>query len=70
MVKRADKHFTVDIQGRKDRLKPAHLDVTTDMPTIPQSQQSTSTTASPEQNRVTCSRRHIVWPAHLSSYVM
>ena len=41
VVKRMDKHYTVDINGRKDtvsidRLKPAHLDATPHLPLMSQ----------------------------------
>ena len=47
MVKCTDKHFTVDINGRKDtvsidRLKPAHLDVVDDTHPTPQGPEITS----------------------------
>lgn len=80
VLKRMDKHFMIDINGRKDtvsldRLKPAHLENSDSNP--PQASPSTPTQslAQPKQptqqetHRVTRSGRHVHWPKHLSSYV-
>ena len=66
VLKRTEKHFTIAINGRKviscDRLKPAHLDSTPEMPSyaVP-----TATTNDPGA-RTTHSGRHVHWPQRLS----
>lgn len=79
VVERKDKHFIIDINGRRDtvsldRLKPAHLEcIESTQPTTP-TQSSTLTTVPAQQapvetRRVTRSGRHVHWPKHLTSYV-
>ena len=68
VLKRTDKHFTVDINGRKDtvsvdRLKPAHLDNDIPHPISP----TDSTAVAP--CRTTRSGRRVHFPRHLASYV-
>ena len=68
VLKRTDKHFTVDINGRKDtvsvdRLKPAHLDSDISYPTP-----STESTAVAPY-RTTRSGRRVHFPRYLASYV-
>ena len=68
VLKRTDKHFTVDINGQKDtvsvdRLKVAHLDIDTPHMTAP----TPTTTATP--SRTTRSGRRVHFPQRLSSYV-
>ena len=68
VLARTDKHFTVDINGRKDtvsvdRLKPAHLDTDTLHPTPP----TESTAVAPV--RTTRSGRRVHFPRYLASYV-
>jgi hypothetical protein len=59
VIERKDKHFVLNRNGRTDtvpidRLKPAHLDVSTPHVT-------TSTTITPPPTRVTCSGRQVCW---------
>ena len=68
VIKRIDKHFTVNINGRNDtvsidRLKPAHLDTDNLHPTP---QAATSTTP---PCRTTRSGRRVRFPQYLSTYV-
>ena len=68
VIKRTDKHFTVNINGRNDtvsidRLKPAHLDTDNLHPTP---QAATSTTP---PCRTTRSGRRVRFPQYLSTYV-
>ena len=68
VIKRTDKHFTVNINGRNDtvsidRLKPAHLDTDNLHPTP---QAATSTTL---PCRTTRSGRCVCFPQYLSTYV-
>ena len=70
VVKRTDKHFTVDINGCMDTvsidlLKPTHLDVADD--TYPTPQAGPKITFAP--CRVTRSGRRFHWPKYLSSYM-
>ena len=70
VVKCTDKHFTADINGRKDtvsvdRFKPAHLEFVDD--THPTSQAGSEITSALCQ--VTRSGRRVHWPKYLSSYV-
>ena len=70
VVKRTDKHFVVDINGRKDtvsidRLKAAHLDIVDDI--HPTSQAGPKTPSAP--CRITRSGRRVHWPKHLSLHV-
>ena len=76
VVKRTDKFFTIDINGRTDtvsldRLKPAHLDTNHDMHITPSSNPpiEPQKTTSAQPARVTRSGRHVHWPKHLSSNV-
>ena len=69
VVKRTDKHFTVNINGRDDtvsvdRLKPAHLDVDNTDPT-PQSAPSTN-----PPPRTTRSGRRVHFPHYLTFRVL
>ena len=74
VIKRTDKHFTIQINNREDiisidRLKPAYMDTsdshtTTSLP--PTTPPDTSIPPSPSTPvRTTRSGRHIRWPAHL-----
>ena len=80
VVKRTDKHFTVNINGRNetvsiDRLKPAHLD--TEYQTTELSPETTCTTPQPPHStqsppqpiaRTTHSGRRVRFPAYLSHH--
>ncbi len=65
VLKRGDKHFTVEVGGKQDvvsldRLKPAHLDLPSTLhartlpavPNVPSQQPSTPTTEFPDSNPV------------------
>lgn len=70
MLDRAEKYFTVMINGRKDtvsihRLKPAHLD--TDYPTVTVTSETPITSETPV--RTTRSGRRVHFPRYLASYV-
>ena len=79
VLKRSDKHFTLDVNGQQkvislDRLKPAHLDScdypttpphTQPLPPPPNSQPSSPTTTSSAPVRTTCSGCHVHWPDQL-----
>ena len=72
VLKRSDKFYTLDLNGRKDtvsvdRLKPAYLDSHTPTPTSsPPPSNETSTTPVTQTTR---SGRHVHWPKHLEEYV-
>ncbi len=78
VIKRGDKHFTVDVNGRHDtvsldRLKPAHMDFSaSSTPELSTPDPSpSSVTVSPPQGdppvRVTRSGRRVHWPDRLAS---
>ena len=81
VVARTDKHFTIEINGRKetvslDRLKPAHIDSTpnlsSDSPPQPQAppQVTVPTPVSSQlAPRVTRSGRRVHWPKRLHTYI-
>ncbi len=79
VVKRTDKHYTIDINGRRDTvsldcLNPAHLDIAVNTPPSPQTTPETPSTwktmpIEQDTPRVTRSGRQVHWPKHLSSYV-
>ena len=71
ILKRTDKHFTVDIKGQQevisvDRLKPAHLEVT--LTTQPDTQPSPPLfiLSGREAPKGTCSGRYVHWPDRLN----
>ena len=75
VLKRSDKHFTLDMNGHEDvvsidRLKPAFQELTTTSEDL-SSVDSTSPqlTVSPSKSTVTVTRsgRHVHWPKHLAS---
>ena len=84
VLHRSDKHFTLDISGKKkvvsmDRLKPAHIEevlpVTNPSVTVPQPSQSDTSppldsppSKSSPTSRVTRSGRHVHWPKRFAEY--
>ena len=85
VLKREDKHFVVDINGRHDtvsldRLKPAHSEHHLPNPDVPTEQQPTPSpppstppaippSPSPGSKRTTRSGRHVHWPRQLQDFV-
>ena len=81
VLKRAEKYFTVDINGRKDtvsldRLKPAYLETSaqTNKPSTPPTPILSEQNTAPQsltpstRSRVTRSGRKVHWPKHFISY--
>lgn len=75
VLKRSDKHFTLQIKGKEsvvsvDRLKPAYLqDLVDDAGIIPQTTHvsPTATSEATPTPRVTRSGRHVRWPKRLAT---
>ena len=74
VIKRTDKHFTIQINNRDniisiDRLKPAYMDISNSYTTTSLPTSTTSNTSTPPPSctpvRTTRSGRHIRWPKHL-----
>ena len=67
MIKRHDKHFTLDVKGSQsvisiDRLKPAHLEEQTIADTSSKVEPLPVTAPSLSSPRVTCFGRQVHWP--------
>ena len=73
VLKRSDKYYTIDINGKQDtvsidRLKPAHIDQLPQT-TTPSSTYSHVSTPTHSSQRTTRSGRHVHWPQRLIEYV-
>lgn len=71
VIKRSDKHFTLQLQNRTDvvsidRLKPAHIDISTSTLTDSTHPQYLLHPNQQLHPRITRSGRHVRWPQHLS----
>ena len=82
VITRTEKHFTIDINSRKetvslDRLKPAHLDITPISSDLSPSHTGTATNTTSIQDsppretppRITRSGRRVHWPKRFYTYV-
>ena len=76
VLDRADLNFTLDYNGRKDkvsadRLKSAHLETTSDISAVPVPGFTAAGTskATPALPRMTCSGRHVYFPDHLMGLI-
>ena len=74
VIKRNDKHFTLDVKGTEsvisiDRLKPAHIEELTMTATTSKEGPLPVNPTSPSTTRVTCSGRQVHWPKRLVTCV-